>query len=57
MIETVIESREEYEKYLSPKVLIYNLDGSKFMYPMMTILIKAKKNKELVRNNMLLTKC
>ena len=57
MIETVIESREEYEKYLSPKVLIYNLDGSKFTYPMMTILIKAKKNKELVRNNMLLTKC
>ncbi len=42
-IETIIESQEEYEKYLSSKVELKNLDGSKFTYPMMTIIIKARK--------------
>ena len=42
-IEFVKEAQEEYEKYLSPKVELKNLDGSKFVYPMMTIIIKARK--------------
>ena len=49
-IETIIESKEEYEKYLSPKVTLNLTDGTKFIYPIMTILIKAKKNKELVKS-------
>ena len=48
-IDTVVESREEYEKYLSPKVEITNINGNTFTYPMMSILVKAKKNKELVK--------
>jgi SAM-dependent methyltransferase len=45
-VETIIESQEEYEKYLSSKVELKNLDGSKFVYPMMTIIIKARKKKK-----------
>ena len=43
-IETVIESEEEYEKYLSPKIKITHEDGKPYEYPNMSILIKAKKN-------------
>ena len=51
-VETIVESKEEYEKYLSPKVELKDIHGNKLIYPMMTILIKARKEKEL-----LLTKC
>ena len=46
-IDTVVESKEEYEKYLAPKIEVTNLNGDSFRYPMMTILIKAKKIKHL----------
>ena len=42
-IDTIVESKEQYEDYLLPKVTITNIDGKRFNYPMMTILIKAKK--------------
>jgi SAM-dependent methyltransferase len=42
-IETVIEAKEEYEKYLSPKVSILTLGGSPYEYPNITITVKAKK--------------
>lgn len=44
-IDTVVESKEQYEEYLAPKVNITDANGNKFTYPMMTILIKAKKIK------------
>lgn len=44
-IETVIESKEEYEKYLSSKINIINEDGSLYEYPNMSIIVKAKKQK------------
>ena len=40
---------EEYEKYLSKKIIITDLDGNKYNYPFMTILIKGRKNKCLVK--------
>lgn len=46
-IETIVESKEEYEKYLSPKIQMYDILGNKINYPMMVILIKARKNKTL----------
>lgn len=46
-IDNVIESSEEYEKHLKDKVSITNIYGDKYIYPSMTILIKAKKNKTL----------
>ncbi len=45
-IETILESQEEYEKYLSPKVELKNIDGTKLTYPMMSILIKARKKEK-----------
>ena len=44
-IETVIESKEEYEKYLSSKINIINEDGSLYEYPNMSIIVKAQKQK------------
>lgn len=46
-VEKIIESKEEYEKYLSPKVELKNADGSEFVYPMMTIIIKARKKEKI----------
>lgn len=44
-IETVIESKEEYEKYLSSKINIINEDGSLYEYSNMSIIVKAQKQK------------
>ena len=44
-IETIIESKEEYEKYLSSKINIINADGSLYEYPNMSIIVKAQKQK------------
>ena len=46
-IDNVIESSEEYEKHLKDKISITNVYGDKYIYPSMTILIKANKVKEL----------
>ena len=46
-IETIIESREEYEKYLSPRVNITYENGMTYEYPNMTIIFKAQKLKSL----------
>ena len=46
-IDTVIESSEEYEKHLKDKVSITNVFGEKYIYPSMTILIKANKVKSI----------
>lgn len=43
-LETVIESKEEYEKYLSPKLSIVDEEGKPYQYPNMTILLRARKN-------------
>lgn len=48
-VETTIESREEYEKYLSPKVTITDENGNLYEYPNMTITIKANKVKSLIK--------
>lgn len=40
---------EEYEKYLSKKITIMDLNGNKYNYPFMTILVKARKSKTLVK--------
>lgn len=42
-IEQIIKSKEEYEKYLSPKVNLTYTDMKKFVYPDMSILIRARK--------------
>lgn len=42
-IETVIEAKEEYEKYLKDKIIISEEDNSNYEYPNMTILVKARK--------------
>ena len=42
-VETVIESKEEYEKYLSKKINITNEDGTSYEYPNMSIIFKATK--------------
>ena len=44
-IETLIKSKEEYEKYLSKKITIKTELGTNYEYPNMSILIKAKKLK------------
>ena len=45
VIENVLYSKEEYEKYLSPKVNIRYEDGSPFIYPYMNItIVGVKKN-------------
>ena len=44
-IEEIIESKEEYEKYLSSKITITNEDGSSYEYPNMSIIVKAQKQK------------
>ena len=44
-IETIIESKEEYEKYLASKINIINEDGSLYEYPNMSIIVKAQKQK------------
>lgn len=46
-IETVVESKEEYEKYLSDKISITNENGNSYEYPNMTIMFKAQKLKSL----------
>ena len=46
-IDNVIESSEEYEKHLKDKVSITNIYGEKYIYPSMTVLIKANKVKKL----------
>ena len=45
-IETLVESKEEYEKYLSKKISITDKFGNPYEYPNMTILFKAKKIKK-----------
>ncbi|MBO4324791.1 MAG: methyltransferase [Lachnospiraceae bacterium] len=42
-IETIAESKEEYEKYLSDRVTITNPDGTPYSYPYMSIIIRAQK--------------
>ena len=44
-IESVLYSKEEYEKYLSPKIDIKWEDGSRFSYPYMNITLVATKRK------------
>ena len=44
-IETVIESKEEYEKYLSSKITITDEIGGSYEYPNMSIIVKAVKQK------------
>lgn len=44
-IETLIESKEEYEKFLSEKVSIQDESGKPYEYPNMSILIKARKQR------------
>ena len=46
-IETIIESKEEYEKYLLPKINITYDSGNPYEYPNMTIMFKAQKTKTL----------
>ena len=48
-IETTIESREEYEKFLSKRVMILDEFGNYYEYPNMTIVLKAHKTKKLIR--------
>jgi hypothetical protein len=43
VIESVLYSKEEYEKYLSSKVDIKWEDGSTFLYPYMNITLVATK--------------
>ena len=45
-IETLLESKEEYEKFLSKKISIKTELGNDYEYPNMSILIKAKKIKK-----------
>lgn len=42
-IETLVESKEEYEKYLSDRIGITDIEGNSYDYPCMTITIKAIK--------------
>jgi SAM-dependent methyltransferase len=42
-IDNVIEASEEYEHYLKDKVSITDIYGNKYVYPSMTVLIKAIK--------------
>ena len=44
-VETIIESKEEYEKYLSPRIKITDKSGNYYEYPNMTITLKAQKVK------------
>lgn len=44
-IETVIEAKEEYEKFLSKKIRITDEYGKKYEYPNMSLTLKAKKIK------------
>lgn len=45
MVETIIESKEEYEKYLSPKIKITDTSGNYYEYPNMSITLKVQKVK------------
>ena len=49
-VETLIESKEEYEKYLSPKITIKNDFGGTYEYPNMSITLKATKVKSLKKD-------
>lgn len=49
-VNNVIESSEEYEQHLKDKVSITNIYGERYIYPSMTILIKANKVKTLKKN-------
>ena len=49
-IETIVESKEEYEKYLSPKIKITDKCGGYYEYPNMTIMFKATKVKSLKKD-------
>ena len=42
-VETVTKSKEEYEKFLSDRVVITNADGTPYEYPYMTVILKAEK--------------
>ena len=42
-VETVTKSKEEYEKFLSDRVVITNADGTPYEYPYMTVILKAVK--------------
>ena len=42
-VETVTKSREEYERFLSDRVVITNADGMPYEYPYMTVILKAVK--------------
>ena len=49
-IETTIEAKEEYKKYLSKKVDIYNENNKPYEYPNITVTIKGQKVKTLNRD-------
>ena len=44
-LETIIESKEEYEKYLSKKINITTEEGIQYEYPNMSITFKATKSR------------
>jgi len=43
-IETIIEAKEEYEKYLSGRITIIDPENDSYEYPNMTITLKARKD-------------
>ena len=49
-VETIIESKEEYEKYLSPKIRIKGDGFEPYEYPNMSITFKATKVKSLKKD-------
>ena len=50
-VETIIESKEEYEKYLSPKIRIKGDGFEPYEYPNMSITLKATKVKSLINKD------
>lgn len=42
-IETIIEAKEEYEKYLSSRITIIDTESDSYEYPNMSITLKARK--------------
>lgn len=46
-IETTIEAKEEYEKYLQDRITILDESGNPYEYPDMSITLKARKIKSL----------
>ena len=48
-LDTTIEAKEEYEKYLSDKITILDKFGNPYDYPNMSITLKARKEKTLIK--------